>query len=108
MTAYHPISVASPSNHMAVVVVKTISANGNVENTVVGSGAIVGRNEILTAAHVVQPPSGGRIAQIAVYPEGSVDSKKTPVANPMYKSFTGKDITNLPEDQADWQVRWLP
>src|SRR4051794_27791314 len=107
----YPDTVASPSNHVALIVVTMVSPDGQRHDSA-GSGAIVGRNEILTAAHVVQPPAGWKLVQVRIYPEAealSLDStgnKAIQISNPHYTDFVGVDITN--GAKANWQVNYFP
>src|SRR4051812_11009328 len=108
MSMYFPNPNEYPNYR--TVYIEVVSEDGN---TYSGSGVMVGRNDILTASHVVYQP-GFKTVDINIYPGYPGDQNGQLGPPEPWGSFDGQNISGLTPEQVAaltsgvWQVKGWP
>lgn len=89
------VSATSQSPYSSVVLVKAFYPNGRVS---IGSGVLVGKNDVLTAAHVIYDPSrGGYASSIQILPGADYSGLTGVVENAPFGTLNHGSIAAWPE-----------
>ena len=89
------VSATSQSPYSSVVLVKAFFPNGRVS---IGSGVLVGKNDVLTAAHVIYDPSrGGYASSIQILPGADYNGLTGVVENAPFGTLNHGSIAAWPE-----------
>jgi V8-like Glu-specific endopeptidase len=82
--------------YSAIVSVRSTFADGRVS---LGTGSLVGKNDVLTATHVVyQPDHGGYATSVQVFPGADFNGARSVLESSPYGSFYSGSIVAFPTD----------
>jgi len=82
--------------YSAIVSVRATYANGKVS---LGTGTLVGKNDVLTATHVVyQPEYGGYAASIQVFPGADYNGTRGVMESAPFGSFLSGSVVGFPNE----------
>jgi len=82
--------------YSAIVSVRATYANGKVS---LGTGALVGKNDVLTATHVVyQPDNGGYATSIEVFPGADYNGTRQVMESSPFGSYFSGSVVGFPNE----------